>query len=48
MEDIAQETASKIITKTIQPEETTIVTTSEDKDEEDFEDLADELENLDF
>lgn len=48
MEDIAQETASKIVTKTIQPEETTIVTTSEDKDEEDFEDLADELENLDF
>ena len=48
MEDIAQETASKIITKTIQPEETTIVTTSEDTDEEDFEYMADELENLDF
>lgn len=48
MEEIAENVASKIKTKTFQPEETTITTTSEDKDEEDFEDLADELENLDF
>jgi hypothetical protein len=48
MEEIAENVASKITSKTIQPEKTTITTTSEDKDEEDFEDLADELENLDF
>ena len=48
IEQTTNDFIKKITTKTPLPEETTIVTTSEDKDEEDFEDLADELENLDF
>lgn len=47
MEETAKEIASKITSKTIQPEPTP-TPTSEVKEEEDFEDLADELENLDF